>query len=237
MDGSGTANEPQHLEVMSQDLGPASDGFTDNFAYGTLALGSGTYVQLVDNAQNSSGSGPEALYANALVVPTGSTLDLNGLNVYVRADQISGTVVGGTITKIQGGGALGLGVPVAGSISSASEFDDWTFFGRASQDVMIVLNTCAGALTPPIQPYVNYAQVQIVDPSGNVLATASNSQAGADIMLPGIALPTDGVYSVLVQVPSAESSSTGNYVLTAWDATVNDFQANLSRFLLIGSES
>ena len=57
--------------------------------------------------------------------------------------------MGGTITKIQGGGVLGLDVPVAGSISSASEVDDVTFFGRASQEVMIVLNTGAGALTPP----------------------------------------------------------------------------------------
>ena len=104
LDGSGTASAPQHLEVMSQDLGPTSDGFIDNFAYGTLALGSNTYVQLADNAQNSSGSEPEALYTNALVVPSGSTLDLNGLNVYVRADQIDGTVVGGTITKIPGSG-------------------------------------------------------------------------------------------------------------------------------------
>ena len=228
MDGAGTAAVPQRLEVMSQDLGPASAGFTDNFAYGTLALGSTTYVQLVDNAHNSSGSPPEALYANALVVPSGSTLDLNGLNVDVRADQIDGTVIGGTITKIQGGGARPRH-PVAGSISAASEVDDWTFFGRASQDVTIVLNTGAAALTPPIQPYLNYAQVQLIDSDGNVLATATNSLAGEDITLAGIALPADGVYSVLVQVPSAQPSSTGNYGLTVWDATVHNFQANLNQ--------
>ena len=50
-----------------------------------------------------------------------------------------------------------------------------------------------------------------------------------DITLAGIALPTDGVYSVLVQVPSAQSSSSGNYALTAWDATVHDLQANLNQ--------
>ena len=37
------------------------------------------------------------------------------------------------------------------------------------------------------------------------------------------------MYSVLVQVPSAQSSSTGNYGLTVWDATVHNFQANLNQ--------
>ena len=36
-------------------------------------------------------------------MPSGATLNLNNLHLYVRGDQISGTIVGGTVTR----GALG----------------------------------------------------------------------------------------------------------------------------------
>jgi len=218
--GSGTAVAPQHLEIMSQDLGATPDAFSHNFAYQTLALSSNTYVRLIDNAHNSSGTGSEALYVNALIVPKGSTLDLNGLRIYVRASQIGGTVVGGK---------FGLGIPLAGAISSPSQVDDWTFFGRANQDVTVVVNTGAGSSTPPLQPYLNYAQVQVVDPKGNVLAIASNAQAGTDILLAGVALTTDGVYHVKIQAPPGHPSSTGYYVLSTWDATVHSFTTNLNQ--------
>ena len=77
---------------MSEDLGNVAAGFVNNFAYGTLELGNGTYVQLVDQAQNSPGTKPEALYVENLIVPAGCTLDLNGLSVYARAFQVNGTV-------------------------------------------------------------------------------------------------------------------------------------------------
>lgn len=132
MNGNGTAAAPQRLEVMSQDLRAGRAALTKNFAYGTLSLGPNTYVLLVDDSDNSSGSGAEALYVNALVVPLGSTLALNGLHVYAHTTQIAGTVVGGTITQLQGGGEIGLGAPAAGDLLSPTTGDDWTFFGRAS---------------------------------------------------------------------------------------------------------
>ena len=64
--GTGSASSPQTLEVMGQDLGNVTAGFTHNFVYGSLALSGGTYVRLVDNAHNSTGSGPEALYVDTL---------------------------------------------------------------------------------------------------------------------------------------------------------------------------
>src|SRR5262249_19060407 len=85
--GSGTAAPPQPVEAMSNDLGNVTAGFTNNFAYGTLALANNTYVQLVDNAHNSAGMGAEAVYTNTLSVPAGTTLDLNGLHCYARAAQ------------------------------------------------------------------------------------------------------------------------------------------------------
>ena len=41
----------------------------------------------------------EALYVNSLVVPNGSTLDLNGLHVYTRGTQLGGNVVGGSVSQ------------------------------------------------------------------------------------------------------------------------------------------
>ena len=122
-----------------------------------------------------------------------------------------------------------LGVPVAASISSSVQVDDWTFFGRANQAVTVIVNTGTATTSPPFQPYLNYAQVQLVDPNGNVLATASNVQAGADVSLPGVNLPADGVYHVQVQVPSANPSSTGNYILTTWDATNHTFATTMNQ--------
>jgi hypothetical protein len=88
--GSGTASAPQLLETMSNDLGNVAAGFDNNFAYGALALANNTYVQLVDNAHNSAGTGPEAVYVGSLRVPAGTTLDLNGLHLYARATLING---------------------------------------------------------------------------------------------------------------------------------------------------
>ena len=62
---------------MSQDLGSSSAGFNRNFVYNSLALANNTYVQFVDQSENTAGIGAEALYVNSLVVPAGTTLDLN----------------------------------------------------------------------------------------------------------------------------------------------------------------
>ena len=95
LDGNGTASSPQLLELMETDQGNVAAGYTSNLAYGTLQLGSGTYVKLVNQFQNSpsSGSKAEAGYANSLVVPAGSTFDYDGLNFYAHQTTISGTLL------------------------------------------------------------------------------------------------------------------------------------------------
>jgi hypothetical protein len=103
LNGHGTAATPQQLEVMSQDQGAVAAGFSHNFAYGALALGGNNYVKLVDNFHNSPGTGPEALYVNALIVPSGSTLNLNGLHVYARSSQVNGTLTGGSLSLLPAG--------------------------------------------------------------------------------------------------------------------------------------
>lgn len=93
IDGSGA----RQLEVMSRDVGNVSEGFVENFAYGTLQLGGNVNVTLVDGSDNQTGT--EALYLDSLIVPAGTALDLAGLNVYVRSMQIAGTVTGGTVNR------------------------------------------------------------------------------------------------------------------------------------------
>jgi hypothetical protein len=100
LDGAGTVGTPQQLEAMSADLGAVQSAFDSNFAIGTLSLANTTYARLVDLADNSAGAGNEAVYVKKLSVPAGTTLDLNGLNLYVRASTIAGTVVNGTITTV-----------------------------------------------------------------------------------------------------------------------------------------
>ncbi|MGD1277517.1 MAG: PA14 domain-containing protein [Tepidisphaeraceae bacterium] len=103
-DGSGNASSPQLLEAMSDDLGANAIGFQGNFAYARLSLSGNTYVQLVDQSQNAGGSGANAVYAASLSVPAGATLDLNGLNLYTLAADVTGTVLNGSVTVLPGGG-------------------------------------------------------------------------------------------------------------------------------------
>ncbi len=112
-DGSGTASSPQTLEAMSNDQGAAQSGFENNFAYGTLGLANNTYVKLVD-LSNNSGSTAEAIYVNDLIVPAGSTLDLNGLQLYAHSMQVSGTILNGSVALVvtpQANLTIGLSAP------------------------------------------------------------------------------------------------------------------------------
>jgi RHS repeat-associated protein len=219
--GFGTSTSPQLLEAMSQDLGNVGTGFANNFAYRTLTLGNGTYVQLSDVSQNVSaaGSSADAVYVNDLVVPNGTTLDLHGLHLYARQTNIGGTIKGGTVQTLAAGGALVLDTAAGGLLSAHGQVDTWTFYGQPGQTVAVVVDTgTSGALSPP-QPTLNYAQVQILDPSGHVVASGTNTQVGSDISLTGLALAASGMYQIQVQAPSAQSGATGNYLVTEWDAS------------------
>ncbi len=204
LSGSGTSAAPQEIEVMGENLGNVAAGFVNNFDYGTLELGNGTYVQLVDQAQNSTGTEPEAIYAQNLIVPAGCTLDLNGLSVYARALQVDGTVVDGSINQVPPGGSLVLNSSASGIINGTLTTNVWTFFGRANQQVSVVVNPGDPTNPPtPLEPNLGFAQVEILDASGDILASGSSFQAGADVNLLGVALPADGTYQVVVSAPAS----------------------------------
>ncbi len=98
------------LEVAGEDLGAVLAGLNKNYALEGLTLGGnivgGGYqaakVQLGDVYDNQKNALAEALYVNDLVIGAGSTLDLNGLNVYY-----DGTFPNnGTVTDSVGGGGI-----------------------------------------------------------------------------------------------------------------------------------
>ena len=212
--GSGTAEAPQLLEAMSQDVGTNLAGFVNNFAYGKISLGNSTYIRLIDQSRNSPGTNAEALYVNALAVPSGTTFDLNGLHVYTRATQIAGNLVNGSITSVPDGGPVNLGSATPGKISVSGEQDEWTFSGHAGQNITVVLDTGSGNV---LSPQLGYGEVRLLDPSTNILADASNSVASQTVVLEDIALPVDGMYRVQVRAPANQPNSMGNYLLTVWD--------------------
>ena len=83
-----------NYEVAGADVGPVLAGFTNNFDYAGVSVGDGTTVgnmRLIDLIDNGA-AGAEALYVDTLTVTAGSTLDLNGLNLYCMSGTIGGTV-------------------------------------------------------------------------------------------------------------------------------------------------
>ncbi len=229
LNGSGTSSSPQTIEAMSADQGAVAAGFSQNFAYFSLTVSGSTYVQLVDSVHNSTGTGAGALYVDNLIVQSGATLNLNGLHLYTQIAQISGSVINGTVTTLPSGGPLVVNTTSSATLT-ASATDDWTFFGRAGQLVTIIANTGSGSNSAvPLPPTLNYAQVTLLNPSGGVVASTSNTTSGANATLTGIALSVDGTYQVQVAAPTAQSSSTGNYDLTVWDATPQLAALNLGQ--------
>ena len=227
--GNGTSSAPQLLEVMSADLGNAIAGLTHNFSYAGLSLANHTYVKLVDQADNATGAGPEALYVDALSVPSGTTLNLNGLHVYARSLLINGTIVGGTINLLPDSGPIVLEHATSGQISTSGQVDEWTFFDRGGDQATIVLNPGSSGVPAPFPPTLSFAQVQILDPQGNLLASSSDSTSGAILTLSKVALPIAGTYRVQVSATASHATSTGNYALTVGNATSDNAMLQLNQ--------
>jgi RHS repeat-associated protein len=221
MAGNGTPGSPQLLEVMGRDFGedPSLQGFTRNFVYGTLALANNTYVRLVDQSDNATGIGAEALYTNILLVPAGTTLDLNGLNLYARGVVNQGTIIGGTLIQIPDSGPIWLNTPTPGGIGIVGELDEWTFFGRAGREVSVWVNPGDNAQPSSIGPFLGFARVTLRDAADTILATASGGTSEAVVTLLHQPLPADGIYKIQIQATTAQATSTGNYVVAAWDST------------------
>jgi RHS repeat-associated protein len=228
-DGSGTAAAPQVLEAMSDDMSNVAAGFVNNFVYGELTLANNTYVKLVNQSNNSGGSGADAVYAQSVVVPAGCTLNLNGLHLYARAWQVSGTILNGSINQLPSAGALTLATPTPGDIATAGQLDEWTFFDYGGQTVNVIVNPGSSGSPAPVSPQLQWANVQLVESNGTVLATAANTSAGGIISLSNVVLPGDGTYEILVNAPTGHIASTGNYLVSAYDVTPNVQSLNINQ--------
>ena len=165
LNGAGTAATPELLEAMSADLGSGPTGFTDNFAYGTLILGSNTTSNWSISPSIRRVATAEAVYANSLVVPAGTTLNLNGLNLYVRDAQNRRHGHRRVDHPDSRRRTAHPRQPHARQLSAAGELDDWTFFDRGGNSLTVALDPGSGAAGGPISPQLQWAQVQLLDPS------------------------------------------------------------------------
>jgi len=115
------ADESQSLEVFGRDDGAIDTGFAaSNYLVGALRVRAGATVELVDNHNNASGKGGEAIYANELVVAKGATLVTNGYKVYTRAATIAGAVSNpADVVVVEGGDACAGDIYEDGVVNSA----------------------------------------------------------------------------------------------------------------------
>jgi len=222
-----SSGRAQFLEVMGQDRGADTAGFGNNFALSTVELAENGYVRLIDETDNAEGSDPEALYLASLVLPAGATLDVNGLNIYARAAQLAGNVEGGSVQVLPDSGPILLATPTPGTIEDAGQVDEWTFFGRSGQGITAVANPGQGQPSPPLAPWLNDAQVELLDSAGGILASQSSASSGDLITLPAVVLTADGTYRVRVSASEGHEAAIGNYSITLWDSTA---EANSLRF-------
>ena len=223
LNASGTVNSPTLLGALSADDSNKAIGFSNNFAFGTLTVGTNDYVRLTNQS-----SSPKAVYTNSLILPGNSTLDLNGLNLYTRAAQIAGTVLNGSVTQIPDSGPLSLATPTPGDLATAGQLDEWTFYGNAGHTITVSVNPGNTGTPAPLSPQLNWVQVQLLDSSNNVLATAVSSSGGTIVTL-SKAISADGTYKIHVSAAPGHLSSTGNYIVTAWDTTPNVQTLNLNQ--------
>jgi RHS repeat-associated protein len=156
-----------------------------------------------------------------VIIPAGCTLNLNGLNLYARAVQMAGTVLNGTINQLPNAGALTLNTPTPGDLSTPGELDEWTFFGQAGRTISILVNPGPNGAPAAISPQLEWVNVVLLDSSNNVLASGSDTSAGGMVSLSNIVLPADGTYKIHVNAAAVQISSTGNYIVSAWDVTPN----------------
>ncbi len=200
---------PHQLEVMGRDLGNVPAGYTSNFAYGTLQLGAGASVTLINAADNSPG--PEALYVDTLIVPAGATFNLAGLPVYARNTQITGLVTNGTISGA-GEQFADLQVEALGGPPNAS-------VGEAIALNWTVRNTTNASSPTPVDTWQDRVVLSTDDASGNgddrTLATVPHTGAIAV----GAAYSTNAI----VTLPNNLSGNLHLFVVTDSGNAVYEF--------------
>jgi hypothetical protein len=182
----GTAAAPQEIEAMSEDLGPGADGFMNNFVYGSILVEGNTYAKLVDDHQNIAlpEAIPEAVYVNQIIVDKGSTLDLNGLNLYTGPNDaaVLGKVIDGQIIYSESERLKIATQPTKGVAGSV-----------VSPAIKVDVLTDRGVLVTPGRPTI---QLSISSgPAGGVLSGSRSAQAiGGVATFSGLSFSKPGTY-------------------------------------------
>ncbi len=208
-DGAGgTSNPPQRLEAMSEDMGNVTAGYTNNFDYGTLKLTANTYVELVDQSANSPGNAPNAVYVNNLIVPSGATLNLNGLHLYAVSATVAGTITGGVISTL-----------TDEWISTASGNwnvgSNWSTGAVPTANEPVIINVPGASPTITISSgsYSVYS-IAASDPlsiTGGSLTVAANSTISGGLSMTGGSLEANGLGVSLTVTGAVTVSSASLY--------------------------
>lgn len=95
----GSAGNSCQFEVAGRDLGPTAAGFVGNFALGGLEVSGATggWLRLVDQAANSGGIGPEAMYVGDLVIGDQARITLGGYHLYYRREGVPSRLLEGDV--------------------------------------------------------------------------------------------------------------------------------------------
>ncbi|MCS7466898.1 hypothetical protein NZK35_09600 [Stieleria sp. ICT_E10.1] len=212
---------PYALEAMGRDLGPVADGFDKNFSFGTVEVRSESrVVRLRDNEDNAPGASPEAVYIDTLYVDSSSTLDTNGVPLYVRQALIEGTVIG-DYTVVDDSGPLIFNSNNPGTISKVNEVDEWTFYGRAGSAVTLIADPGSTSSYGVVPPNLDGMTLTLIAPDGSQVISDESATVGQQLVLNGVPLNPEGVYRVQVEANGLAASGIGNYSLAAYEATVD----------------
>ena len=146
----------------------------------------GAYARHVCRARGRrrelAGRLPEALYVNDLIVSAGTTLNLNGLNLYIHTAQIQGTIIGGAIVTgevyddVSGSGTFSSGDPgLAGwtvNLTNTSNDDTYTTTTDSNGDYAFA-GVPAGTYTLSEVLQSGFAQTQPASPGTYTLTITS----------------------------------------------------------------
>ncbi len=99
------------------------------------------------------------------------------------------TLLAQAAPPVDGGGTIGIGESIIGDLD-LGETDTWTFLGQAGQRITIAVERShLSDIDPALELY---------SPDSTLIASDDDSGPGLDAILPGIVLPTDGLYSARV---------------------------------------
>ncbi len=220
LDGAtGTSNPPQLVEAMSEDLGNVAAGYNSNFAYGTLELSANTYAELVDNSANAPGNAPNAIYVNTLIVPSGATLNLNGLHLYAQTKQVSGTITGGVVSPT----TVEWTSTTSGSWNVGS---NWSTGAVPTSNEAVIIKVQGATPTITISSgSESVLSITASDPlsiSGGSLTVAANSTIGGGLSMTGGSLTASGSGVALTVTGSTTVTGASIYAENAATLALSD---------------